>query len=284
MDKPKLSVVILNHNTKELLSGCLNSLKKYINEVSLEVIVSDNASTDGSPQMLRKDFTWVKIIEGPNISFSNGNNRARKIVKGEYILFLNSDTLIHKNTLKKTLEYIQKHKDVGALTCKLILKNGKLDKDARRRFPTPWISFNRLFLRNGNKYWYKDVSPDITHEVDAIQGAFFLVPKKVLDQVDWFDEKFIFDGEDLDLCFQIKKAGYKIVYYPEVSITHFKKGTRIKLTDIQVNRKMQGIQSMEYFYRKNLWNNYPLPFSYFVILGIKTLKLIRFVKVKSFSK
>lgn len=280
MTKPKLSIIILNHNTKELLKNCLDFIKANTAGVDYEVIVSDNSSTDGSPEMIRNDFVWVKLIEGPNISFSNGNNRARQVVKGEYVLLLNSDTLVHKNTLKKTIEYLETNKDVGALTCKLVLADGSLDKDARRRFPTPWISFNRLFLRNGKKYWYDEISENQTHEVDAIQGAFFLTKKIILDKVGWLDEKFVFDGEDLDLSYQIKKIGYKVVYFPEVSITHLKKGTKSKLTNIQVKRKMEGVNSMEYFYRKNLWNNYPLIFNYFVLFGIKLLKFTRFVQVK----
>lgn len=280
MTKPKLTIIILNHNTRELLSDCLKSIKNNSIGVNYEVVVSDNASTDGSPEMVKKNFSWAKLIEGPNISFSNGNNRANKIVEGEYVLFLNSDTIVHKNTLSKCLKYFDSNNGIGALTCKLILENGDLDKDARRRFPTPWISFNRLFLRNGKEYWYEDISPDIIHEVDAIEGAFFLTRKSILDKIGWLDEKFIFDGEDLDLSFQIKKAGYKIIYYPEVYITHIKKGSRSKLTDIQIKRKMEGINSMEYFYRKNLWNNYPLVLNYIVLFGIKFLKLIRFLQAK----
>lgn len=280
MKKPKLSIIILNHNTKDLLENCLNSIVKFDDEVSLEVVVSDNASTDGSVEMIKNNYKWAKLTQGPNTSFSNGNNRARKMVTGEYVLLLNTDTLIHKNTFKKTVDYMDNHKDVGALTCKLILADGSLDKDARRRFPTPWLSFNRLFFGYGKKYWYGDVSPDIIQEVDSIQGAFFMVPKIVLDKVDWLDEKFIFDGEDLDLCFQIKKAGYKIIYYPEVSITHLKKATRNRLTDIQIARKMEGVNSMERFYRKNLWSRYPILFNYFVLTGIKLLKLLRYISLK----
>ena len=276
--KPKLTIIILSYNTKEILLNCLKSLEKVKNEVPCEVIVSDNASNDGSPEMVSKLFPEVKLITGPNISFSNGNNRARDMVNGEYVLFLNSDTLIHKNTLKKTIEYFDSDNDIGALTCKLILANGNLDKDVRRRFPTPWISFNRLFLKNGKKYWYLDVPENQIHEVDAIQGAFFLTRKEIIDKIGWFDEKFVFDGEDLDLCFQIKKMGYKIIYYPEVSITHLKKATRNKISDINLKRKMEGVNSMEYFYRKNLWNKYPLIINYFVLLGIKFLKLIRYIQ------
>ncbi|HET7098909.1 MAG TPA: glycosyltransferase family 2 protein [Patescibacteria group bacterium] len=274
----KLSIIILNHNTKELLSNCLKSILTYKNEIPLEVIVSDNASTDGSLEMVKNKFSWVKLIQGPNISFSNGNNRAKGVVKGEYILLLNSDTLIQKDVFKKTVEYLEQNTAVGALTCKLVLLDGTLDKDARRRFPTPWISFNRLFLGNGKLYWYEDIPSDMTHEVDAIEGAFFLTRKEILDKVGWLDEKFIFDGEDLDLSFQIKKSGYKIIYFGEASIIHLKKASRSKLTDIQIKRKMEGVNSMEYFYRKNLWSRYPLIFNYFVILGIKILKLIRFIQ------
>lgn len=280
MEKPKLSIIILNHNTKDILVDCLKSIEKVKNELSFEVIVSDNASSDGSQEVVRKNFEWVKLIEGPNISYSNGNNRARKYVNGKYVLFLNSDTIVHKETLRKTVNYLENNPEVGALTCKLVLKNGELDYDARRRFPTPWISFNRLFLGNGRKYWYLDVPSDKTQEVDAIQGAFFMSPKKVLDEVRWLDEKFSFDGEDLDLCFQIKKSGYKVVYFPEVSITHLKKATRDSVPEIKLKRKMEGVNTMEYFYKKNFWGDYPIIFNYFVLTGIKLLKLLRYIQVK----
>lgn len=279
-NKIKLSVVILNHNTKDITVNCLKSLEKVRDELDFEVILSDNDSTDGSVAAVKERFSWVKIIGGPNISFSNGNNRAKNIVKGKYILFLNSDTLIHKNTLKKCIEYIEKNDGVGAMTCKLILPDGSLDKDARRRFPTPWISFKRLFLRDGREYWYEDVSPDNIQEVDALQGAFLLSRKDILDKVGWWDEKFIFDGEDLDLSYKIKKLGFKIIYYPEVSITHLKKVTKNKVNQITQIPKIEGLRSMEYFYRKNLWNNYPVAFNYFVLAGIKLLKLLRYIQLK----
>ena len=288
MNKPKLSIIILNYNTKELLKNCLDSIKKYRDEVPLEVVVSDNSSTDGSPQMVKEKFPWVTLLVGDNTSYSSGNNRARNIVKGELVLFLNSDTLIHKDTLKKTVEYLENNTEVGAVTCKLILGNGELDKDARRRFSTPWVSFNRLFLGRGGMYWYEDKPEDLTHEVDAIQGAYFLTRKALLNKVGWFDEHFIYDGEDLDLSFQIKKAGYKIIYYPEVSITHLKGATKGKIKDVahvvdkslKIKRRMEGVDSMEYFYKKNLWGSYPFFINYLVLTGIKILKLTRYIQAK----
>lgn len=287
MAKPKLSVIILNYNTKELLEDCLNSIKKHSNEVPLQVIVSDNSSDDGSPDMIRKKFPWVTLIEGPNEGFSKGNNRAKPLVKGELVLFLNPDTLVHEGVFEKTVRYLEEHKDVGAVTCKLVLPDGSMDKDVRRRFPTPWISFQRLVLGETRHYYYEDIPETATHEVEAIQGAFFLSYKKILDKVGWFDPAYFFDGEDVDLCYQVNKLGYKLVYYPDVYITHLKgvtkgkvKKWRHKLTDAQRKKiRLAGVASMELFYRKNLWNKYPLIFNYFVILGINLFKVIRYVRV-----
>ena len=285
--KPKLSVIILNYNTKELLSDCLNSVKKYMDEVPMEVIVSDNSSTDGSPEMIKKNFPWVKYVEGPNEGFSKGNNRAKGLVQGEMVLFLNPDTVVHKDVFAKTVRYLEEHPKVGAVTCRLVLANGEMDKDIRRRFPTPWVSFQKLVLGRSRYYYYEDIPESSTHEVEAIQGAFFLTYKKLLDKVGWFDERYFFDGEDVDLCFQINKAGYTLVYYPDVYITHLKgvtkgkvKKWRHKLTDAQRKKlRLAGVHSMELFYRKNLWKKYPLLFNYFVILGINLFKVIRYVRV-----
>jgi len=229
MKKPELSVIILNYNTKELLEDCLNSVKAHMHEVPMEVIVSDNSSTDGSPEMVKKKFPWVKFIEGPNEGFSKGNNRARPLVEGEMVLFLNPDTIVQDNVFARTTRYLKEHKDVGAVTCKLVLADGSLDRDIRRRFPTPRISFNRLILGKTREYYYEDIPDTATHEVEAIQGAFFLSWKKLLDKVGWYDPEYFFDGEDVDLCYQIHKAGYKLIYYPDVYITHLKGVTKGKV-------------------------------------------------------
>ena len=287
MKKPELSVIILNYNTKELLENCLNSLKSVQTETDFEVIVSDNASTDGSPGMVRDKFPWVKFIEGPNEGFSKGNNRARSIVRGEMILFLNPDTIINKNVFSETIKYLKEHRDVAALTCKLIMSNGEMDKDARRRFPTPWISFKRLILGNGRDYWYEDIPENQTLEVDVIEGAFFLVRKEILDKVGWFDEDYFFQGEDIDLCWKIHEAGWKIIYYPKVFVNHLKGSStgKNKLWKPKISPghktmiKLATVDAMEIFFKKRLWNKYPLIYDYFVLFGIKIYKLLRFIKV-----
>ena len=296
MSNPELSIIVLNYNTKELLADCIASVKRYENEVPFEVIVSDNGSDDGSSEMVRKKFPWVKLLVGENSGFSKGNNRAKKHVKGKMVLFLNPDTVVNKNVFKETVGYLKKHRDVGALSCKLVLPDGSLDKDTRRSFPTPWVTFTHLILRMDRffpksklfgKYWYGYISENKVHEVDALQGAFFLTWKRILDKVGWFDEEYFFDGEDMDLSWQIRKAGYKLIYYPKVSVEHLKGVTKGKVKkwrkkvplEQRLKLRMAGIKSMERFYRKNLWTQYPLIFNIFMILGIRIFGIIRKIAI-----
>jgi len=295
-NNPELSIVILSFNTKELLRNCLNSLLALKNEADFEIIVSDNGSTDSSVEMLKKEFPEVKLIENnQNFGFAKGNNQAKSFCRGKYILFLNSDTVIKPLAIKKPLKYLRDNLEVGALSCKLILPNGKLDKDVRRSFVTPWIGLTHIFLKLDRifpksklfaRYWYGYISDNEIQNVDAIQGAYFLTSRKILDKVDWFDEDYFLDGEDIDLCWKIKKLGLKIIYYPEVYITHIKGaskgknsfGLKMSLKE-KLKFRMSGVNSMEIFYRKRLWQKYPLFLNLLTILGIKVLKLIRFTTV-----
>src|SRR4030042_4439233 len=180
--KPKLSIIILSYNTQDLLKDCLLSLRKVVSEVDFEIIVPDNGSTDGSPEMLKEEFPEVLLIENKkNLGFAKGNNRAEPFTRGEYILFLNSDTIINKDTLSKTVEYLDNHRQVGALTCKIFLPDGSLDKDTRRAFITPWIGLVHLFLKLDRifpeskyfgRYWYGFIPSNAEHEVDVLQGAY----------------------------------------------------------------------------------------------------------------
>lgn len=303
MKKPKLSIVVLSYNIKDMLKDCLESLVRVKDEVDFEIIVPDNGSNDGSVAMLRKlqnsktPKPQIRIIENRvNLGFAAGNNRARKYCKGEYVLFLNADTIVYKDTLKKTVEYLDKHKSVGAVTCKMVLANGELDKDSRRAFITPWIGLVHIFLKLDRlfpksklfgQYWYGYISEDQEHEVDVIEGAYFFTRKNILDTIGWFDESYFLDGENIELCWQIKQRGRKIVYYPKVKITHYKGAAKGKV-ESQMRKqvplqerlkfRMAGVNSMEMFYKRHLWDKYPLVFSLFVLIGIKFVKSSRFVR------
>lgn len=293
--KPILSIVVLSFNTKDILRDCLDSLEKVRKEFDFEVIVVDNGSVDGSVEMVKKNFDWVEIIElEENVGFARGNNKARNRVKGKYVLFLNSDTIMQKNTLSVSVAQLEKDATIGALTCKVVLPSGVLDKDTRRSFITPWIGLTHIYLRLDRifprsklfaKYWYGYIDENETHEIDAMQGAFFLTRKEILDKVDWFDEDYFLDGEDIDLSWKIKEAGYRNVYFPKVSIIHIRGASKgknksyhkVPLAD-KLKYRLAGVNSMEIFVRKRLWGKYPKVFLYFVILGVKLLKIIRIVK------
>lgn len=284
-NNPVLSIVIVSFNTKEVLKNCLVSLDKVKKEIPFEVIVSDNGSEDGSVELIKKNFKWVKLIENnANLGFSKANNAARKIARGRFVLFLNSDTEVPKNTLRESVKYLEEHKDVGSMTCKIILPSGDLDRDTRRSFPTPFVALthfsglDRLLPQSKifAKYWYSYIDEDTEHEADVIQGAFHLSRKRVLNKVGWFDEDYFLDGEDIDLCWKIKDRGYKIIYYPKVSILHIKKASKKKSkSSLKVT---SGMKAMEIFYRKRMWSRYPFFINYLVVIGIKILLGIRLAK------
>jgi GT2 family glycosyltransferase len=180
-----ISIVILSYNTKDLLFDCLTSLLAVVKELPFEVIVVDNNSPDGTVDFLQsakisrqmKPLHLQIVANTENLGFAKGNNSARTIAKGKYILFLNPDTLVHKGTLTESFSYITDHSDIGAITCKILLPDGSLDKDARRSFPTPWVALthfsklDKIFPTSQffSRYWYGYISSDTIHDIDSLQ-------------------------------------------------------------------------------------------------------------------
>lgn len=228
-----VSVIILNFNTIELTRKCLETLMAAeLSTYTMEVIVCDNASTDKTEEMVKKEFPKVSFIQnGANVGFAKGNNPGIKRAKGRYILLLNSDTEVPNNTIKTMIEFMDNHKKAGASTCKMNLMDGTMDPACHRGFPTPWAAFSyfskleKLFPTSkffgGYHQGYKDLS--LPHEVDCISGAFFMVRKEVVDAVGPLDEDYFMYGEDIDWAYRIKKAGWQIWFNPAVSILHKKK-------------------------------------------------------------
>jgi GT2 family glycosyltransferase len=236
------------------------------------------------------------LLAGDNVGFSKGNNRAKPYTHGKMVLFLNPDTVLNEGVLAKTIGYLKTHKDVGVVTCKLVLPSGELDKDARRSYPTPWVSLTHLVLKLDRlfpksklfaRYWYGYIPDDVTHEVESVEGTFLLTRREILDQVNWFDEDYFFNAEDIDLCWKIHEKGWKLIYYPEVFIYHIKGASKGKSKiwrhkvsfAHRLKMRLIEITSMEIFYRKHYWKKYPLFLNYLVILGIRFFKLVRFMEV-----
>lgn len=260
-----ISVIIVNYNVKELLEQCIASVLNAAPGLKVEIIIVDNNSFDGSVSYIKSKFpagSGVRIIESPvNLGFAKANNLGAAEAKGEYLLILNPDTILQEDTLVKTLEFYRSNTNTGALTCKLILPNGKLDLACRRSFPTPSVAVYRILglsklfpkSRLFGKYNLTYLDENDTHEVDAIVGAFMLIKASVYREVKGFDEDYFMYGEDLDLCFRIKKAGYKVYYYPGTSIIHYK-GESTKKSSISYVSNFYG--AMQIFVRKNLQTSF----------------------------
>ena len=253
---PDLSVVILNFNTVDLTRVCLRTLlSSQLGTYTMEVIVCDNGSTDGSVEVISREFPEVTLIENKkNLGFAAGNNPGIKRAKGRYILLLNTDTEMPPETLATMLAFMDAHPDVGASTCKLLLPDGSMDPACHRGFPTPWVAFTylskleKLFPRTrlfGEYHQgYKDLNT--IHEVDCIVGAFFLVRKEVVKKVGFLDEDYFMYGEDIDWAYRIKKAGWKIMFNPTVTILHKKKQSGRSNAD-----KKRKLTSEIYFHKYN---------------------------------
>ena len=287
----KLSIIIVSFNTKELLKDCLMSLvthyQSQFTQNQFEIIVVDNASNDGTQSEIKKRFQGVCLIENrKNLGFAKANNLGVKESKGEIVLFLNPDTKVPENTLSVMTEYLKVNPKVGIATCKVVLADGSIDDASHRGFPTPWramthfIGLSRLFPRsqlfNGYHLGYQNM--DTIHEIDSCVGAFLMIKRSVGDKLRWFDEDYFWYGDDLDLCYRAKQAGYQVTDVPTVSITHYKGAAsglkkhseHLSYADNETKRlaTRSRFEVMRIFYHKHYLHLYPKWLTGLVFLGI----------------
>jgi O-antigen biosynthesis protein len=227
----KISVIIVNYNVKYFLEQCLYSVQKGSAGLDVEVIVVDNASTDGSIDYLKKKFAYPRfIVNGSNVGFAHACNQGLAVSSGEVILFLNPDTIIAEDSFHHCLHFLESHPDCGALGVKMIDGSGKFLKESKRSFPAPLTSLYKLFglsilfpeSKVFSRYHLGNLDKDQTHEVDVLAGAYMMVRKEVLDAIGGFDDTFFMYAEDVDLSYRIQKAGYKNYYFSGTTIIHFK--------------------------------------------------------------
>ncbi len=253
----ELSIIIVNYNVRDFLENALKSIERAIEGINAEVFVVDNASEDGSVEMLKQKFPWVKVIANDrNLGFARANNQALKIAKGKYILLINPDTVVQEDTFKVLISFLESHPECGMAGCKILNPDGTLQLACRRSFPTPWVAFTKmvglstLFPKSKifAKYNLTYLDPDVITEVDLISGSFMMVRREVYEQVGGLDEDFFMYGEDIDWCYRIKKAGWKIYYVPLTQIIHFK-GESTKRSNIDEIRVFYD--AMKIFVRKH---------------------------------
>ena len=232
MSKAKVSVIICNYNEENFVEDCLSHLKdSYEN---LEVIVKNQGSTDGSIELLKEEFPWVNIIDGDNDGLSKGYNKAVKESSGEFILFLGMDTKLSKGSIDYLVEYMNDNPKVGLATLKLILKDGNMDIDCHRAFPTPinaiakFSGVGKIFpnSRFFNGFFMPGEDLSKPHEIDNCISHFMFVRRKAYESVGGFDEDYFLWGEDIDFCYRLKVLNdWKIMFLPKFTCFHWKGGS-----------------------------------------------------------
>ncbi|KKS17305.1 MAG: Glycosyl transferase family 2 [candidate division WWE3 bacterium GW2011_GWA1_41_8] len=288
---PFLSIVIINYNTRDLLQKCLVNLLSIYPEK--EIIVVDNGSSDGSAEMVRNEFNEVLLIETTNNGLAAGSNLGLERSRGDYVLYMGTDAYPTSETVSGMIEYMEENNNVGISTAKLVLRDGTVDMDAHRGFPTPWAAFthftkiNKIFpdSRFFNRYFLGGLDMKQPHEIDLCIAHFMFIRRVVFDRIGKWDEQFFLYGEDVDFCYRTKEAGFKIMYLPQFSVLHYKGvtvGIRKQTTDIstasqETRKKMkkETTRAMRLFYDKHYKNKYPKWLTGIVLFGIESLSRLR---------
>jgi GT2 family glycosyltransferase len=214
--------------------------------------VVDNASVDGSADWISKQFPEVHWIQNQvNVGFSKANNQAIREIQADYILLLNPDTLLEENTLQKCFDFMKTHPDAGALGVRMIDGSGKFLPESKRQVPGLWSSFCRLSYLSDlfpkskwfSGYYLGHLSEFETHEIEVLCGAFMFIRSQVLETTGLLDESFFMYGEDIDLSYRILKSGWKIYYFPDTSIIHYK-GESTKKSSLNYIKTFYGAMSI----------------------------------------
>jgi len=234
--KIDLSIIVISYNTRQLLDDCLASIYATVQDASVDVIVVDNASTDGSPEMVKSHYPQAQIlVNKQNLGFASANNQAIALAKGRYILLLNSDTVVLGDVLTKSIRYMDEHPDVGAMGCRVLNRDRTLQLTCSQEpnilnlflLTTGLWRLNRprWFGRYQMKHWDRTNERD----VDVISGCYLLVRREVINEVGLLDENFFFFGEETDWCKRMRKAGWKLRLAPVGEIIHYGSASALSL-------------------------------------------------------
>ncbi|NEV63896.1 glycosyltransferase family 2 protein [Thiorhodococcus minor] len=273
---PRVSVIVVNYNAGALLGQCVTAALG--SDIPVEVIVSDNGSTDESLERLRQawseDSRLAVIENGANLGFAKANNKALPQTGADYLLFLNPDCLVAPETLGLVQAFLERHPEVGMAGCLVLDPDGSEQVACRRSIPDPWIALKRILHLDrlgqgsaGRRLNHNRAPlPEGPIEVEAISGSFMMVRRTALDAVGPLDEGYFLHCEDLDWFVRFHQAGWKIALVPKARVTHYK-GSCSTSTPIAVERHKH--QGMARFFRKHQARRYPRPFGWLVLVGIR---------------
>jgi len=282
-----LGIIIVNWNTRDLLQRCLETVYASQGDFTYSVVVVDNASDDGSPQMVQEHFPQAILIASEeNNGYPRGNNIGLRALgyhgvgdvdadAPRYALLLNPDTEVPPDSLAQMVQFMDSRPDIGVAGPKLILPDGSLDRACRRGFPTPEVAFYhysglaKIFpdSERFGRYNMTFASVDQELEVDSVVGAYMQIRKECVEQVGLMDETFFMYGEDLDWAFRIKQAGWKVWYYAPVTVYHVKRAASRKSKRAQ----FEFWRAMLIFYRKHFRATTPI-WMHTLVLGALLFK------------
>ena len=277
----KLSVIIVNYNVKHYLEQCIDSIEKAGQNITHEIIVADNNSSDGSIPYLKARFPQVTYIENKeNLGFAKANNQAIRIAKGEYIMLLNPDTILGESALQDCITFMDSHPSAGAAGVRMLKSDGKFALESRRGIPTPFTSMCKmtglctLFPKSKTfgKYYMQYLDENKASEIEIISGACMFIRRSTLEQSGLLDEDFFMYGEDIDLSFRLLKTG-KTNHYIPTRILHYKGESTEKTSYRYV---YVFYQAMLIFFRKH-YSHYSILLSLPIKTAIYTKAVCAFI-------
>ena len=252
--KKELSVVIINWNTRGLLKDCLESLYKTVNDLLFDVYVVDNGSTDGSVEMVEKEFPGVRLIRNKeNRGFTMANNQALRGIHTPYVFLLNTDTVLLDKTVEGAVSFLNAYPDVAIVVPQFLNRDGSKQNtfDNFPSLPTELLNKSLLRLCFPGRYPSKRVDYKEPLEVESVLFAGAVLRQDAFRQIGFFDEDYFAYLEDSDTCFRLKKAGWKCFYLPRLSMYHFGGGTKDKSAADRANSVIEYYRSLYKFFRKN---------------------------------
>lgn len=285
----QLSVIILNYNVRYFLELCILSVQKALQEIDGEIIVVDNASSDGSCEMIKEHFPDIKLIENKeNSGFPKGNNIGVDQAKGKYICILNPDTIVAEDTFTKILSHLDKTPPlgIGGIGCKLIDGTGAFLPESKRGIPTPWVAFTKVSglykifpkVKIFNQYYAQHIDKNQSGKVDILVGAFMVMKRDLYQKLSGFDENCFMYSDDIDLSYRILQEGLKNYYFHETSVVHFKGESTVR-DKVYLNRFRDA---MEYFYGKHFKKSWF--FFAFMSVGSYVFSFLKVMKGKAKPK